>query len=64
MQLLTKLVTWIKSEKGTSKKINIILLTYLSSLIIEDHIKTRYSYQIRKWTKNFKKVKGNLGKKI
>lgn len=57
MQLLTKLVTWIKSEKGTSKKINIILLTYLSSLIIEDHIKTRYSYQIRKMSKKQKNKK-------
>lgn len=55
MQLLTKLVTRIKSKKGTSKKRNmIILLTYLSSLIIKDQIKTRYSHQIRKLAKKKK----------
>lgn len=40
MQLLTKLITRVKSKRKEAKNQNMIIhLTYLSSLIIKDHLK-------------------------
>lgn len=57
MQLLTKLITRIKSKKESKKRK--YDLTYLSSLIIKDHLKKDTPIKLENQQK---KVKDNLGK--